>query len=215
MANQPAALVVNDTEVYKRPRRRPARKPPGMTKRDSSLKNRAIVRRNRALEMKIAGASYRQIASALAVSVRTAYQDVIRAAGLIEEDTARLAGKFRAIEGERLDFAHRQMMPLVAGQIAGTVKPGETGVVVPPDPVEVARVQAQAAGRITAISERRSKLFGLEAPVKLTATDATGTRRYDELSDEEIARQIQQKMALLGLPAMGPATPASSGEEDP
>lgn len=172
-------------------------------RREASRIMLAVVRRNEALKLKLKYASYRQIGQQLGVSNVQAREDVLRAAGEIELDTARHAEKYRAIEAARLDEASLAMVPLMHGQVPAKemlIGHGKRArrVVTPNDPVDVARVQTAAVQRITHLSARRSALLGLDAPIKITPTDPTGTRRYHDLTEEELERLLAQKTALLG-----------------
>lgn len=160
-----------------------------------------------ALEMRIKGLTYRQIGERLGVSYIWARELVFRASGELLLDDQRNVARLRAIEGERMDEVHRAMVPLLHGQLP--VAPEQP----PPDPLEVARVQALAAQRIVNASARRSALFGMDAPLKVSPTDPSGQRRYHELSDEELARLVAQRQALLAR--VWPTTPDASGPGTP
>ncbi len=128
---------------------------------------------------------------------------VYEACGEILVDEPRLVEKMRVIEDESLDEVKRLVLPLAYGQVPTRTKVVGRGkqartIAEPNDPVDVARVQVVAAKRLVEVSESRRKLYGMDAPQKVALTDPTGERRYGELTDDELTRLLQQKVALLG-----------------
>jgi DNA-binding CsgD family transcriptional regulator len=121
-------------------RRKPRNRPPG---EDAAKRDRAA----RALDLRIAGATYRQIGRQLEVSEKTAYFDVQEELGRLDAVVKAKAERLRDLEARRLD---QLTVALTAGVRAG-------------DPRAVA-----AAVRIM---ERRARLFGLDAPLKLAGDD--------------------------------------------
>lgn len=103
-------------------------------------------RKKNALELRLAGASYRDIAQALEVSPATALQDCKEA---LADIPAQQADEMRTVELSRLDRLQRAVWPrAVKGDL-------------------------QAVDRAIKIIDRRAKLFGLDAPqqVQITAND--------------------------------------------
>lgn len=103
-------------------------------------------RKRNALELRLAGASYRDIAQALEVSPATALQDCKEA---LADIPAQQADEMRTVELSRLDRLQRAVWPrAVKGDL-------------------------QAVDRAIKIIDRRAKLFGLDAPqqVQITAND--------------------------------------------
>lgn len=174
--------------------------------------------RHKAWEMKIKGMTFSQIGRLLGCSHVHAMNLVYEHGGeLIAQDKRNLP-LLRAVVNERLEESHRAMVPLQHGQIAGTrqvVGKGKDAkvVVVPPDPIEVAKVQTTATQRIVNIISRFAALNGLDAPLKVTPTDPTGERRYHDMSEEELERVIAEQEKLLGLPATINVTPEESSEQ--
>ncbi len=112
-------------------------------KRSDSKRIAAAERRIQALELRKAGASYRRIGEALGVAAVTAHNDVHRAlADLIAAQNSS-AKEYQALELERLDA-----MLLAVWTDASH---GHLG----------------AVDRVLRISERRAKLLGLDAPLKM------------------------------------------------
>lgn len=100
------------------------------------------VRGAKALELRIAGGSYRQIARQLGVGERTAYKDVQGELAKLDTVKAQLAERLRDVELERLDKATIALGPGVSGG----------------DP--------QAINALVRVMDRRAKLLGLDAPVR-------------------------------------------------
>ena len=107
-------------------------------------------RRVLALELRKAGSSYRQIATALAIDTHTAWADVASELAAIRELTVEQAQEVRALEIGRLDAMVAGLWPQVR---AGS----------PPAVTAAVRV-----------CERRSRLLGLDAPV-VTKSEHTGS----------------------------------------
>jgi DNA-binding CsgD family transcriptional regulator len=110
---------------------------------DAKTRERAA----RALDLRITGATYRQIAKALNVNEKTAYYDVQDELGRLDALTLKKAERYRDLETRRLD---QLTIALAAGIRAG-------------DPRAIL-----AAARLM---ERRAKLLGLDAPLQVTGAD--------------------------------------------
>jgi hypothetical protein len=101
----------------------------------------------KALDLRIAGATYRQIAAQLDVSEYTAYQDVQEELGRLDAVATKKAERLRDLEARRLDVLTVALSP--------GIRAGEPRAIV-------------AAVRVM---ERRARLFGLDAPQKITGPD--------------------------------------------
>jgi len=93
--------------------------------------------------LRIAGATYRQIAVQLAVNERTAYYDVQDELGRLDAVSTQKAERLRDLEARRLDGLTVALTPAI-----------RTG-----DP--------RAIGVAVRVMERRAKLFGLDAPQQI------------------------------------------------
>lgn len=122
----------------KRRRGHTDRRPPG---EDAKTRERAA----KALDLRIAGATYRQIGKSLAVSEKTAYHDV-------QDELARLDAIVKA-KAERLRDLEARRLDLWTVALSAGIKSG--------DP--------RAIGAAVRLSERRARLLGLDAPVTITA----------------------------------------------
>src|SRR3990172_2959972 len=100
-------------------------------------------RRVQALDLRLAGASYRQIALALGVGVKTAWLDVNRA---LREYLSEPSDQVRAAEVARLDRLFLAHWPKA---ISG---------------------DHQATYTVLAIMDRRARLLGLDAPKRVDIT---------------------------------------------
>ena len=103
----------------------------------------AAERRQKSLDLRIAGARYRQIGAQLGVSYQTAYRDVQAALGELATLQDRKAEKLRELELERCDKLTLALWPKAR---AGDEK---------------------AVRAIITVMDRRAKLLGLDAPTKL------------------------------------------------
>jgi hypothetical protein len=123
--------------------RRPRRARPGQLEAIAA-------RRVRALELRKAGAPYRQIATELGVDVHTAHADVGAELAALRETAGVEATELRELELERLDGMTAGLWP--------QVREGS-----PP-----------AVSAAVRVSERRSRLLGLDAPIA-TKNELTGS----------------------------------------
>jgi hypothetical protein len=123
--------------------------------------------RQRALELRKEGLSYRGIARELRVSISTAYDYVNDGWGRILDATDETRETLRAIEEENLDAMLARALP-IATKDNLTVVDVEYG---PDGPVEVrkdaAELQLKAMARVLQISQRQAQLRGLDAPTKV------------------------------------------------
>jgi len=125
----------------RRPRpKKPRNRPPG---EDAVKRERAV----KALDLRIAGATYRQIGAQLDVSEYTAYHDVQDELGRLDATLKEKAERLRDLEARRLDAL---TVSLHAGIRAG-------------DP--------RAVLAMVRVMDRRAKLFGLDAPTRIAGPE--------------------------------------------
>jgi hypothetical protein len=140
-----------------------------------------------ALELRADGASYRQIAERLGVSISTAWTCVERG---LDRTRREPADRLRVLEGERLDRLQDAAVQVLQARhvvvSGGKVVKGADG-----SPLVDHGPTLAAVRTLLAVQERRAKLFGLDAPVKVDAKLLT----IDEL-DRQIA-QVQAEMDAL------------------
>jgi hypothetical protein len=84
--------------------KRPRNRPPG---KDAAKRDRAV----KALDLRIAGATYRQIAAQLDVSEYTAYQGVQEELGRLDKVAKEKAERLRDLEARRLDVLTVALAP--------------------------------------------------------------------------------------------------------
>jgi transposase len=108
-------------------------------------------RRERAINLRIEGQPYREIAKLLGVSLSQARSDVEAVLERTREHADETAQRMRKISLERLDRLTRGLMP------------------------KADRGDSRAAEVIAKIEERRAKLVGMDAPEKRELTGADGT----------------------------------------
>ncbi|MCX7939932.1 MAG: helix-turn-helix domain-containing protein [Thermoflexales bacterium] len=113
---------------------------------------RAAARRAEALRMRIAGASYREIAAQLGVSHEAARQLVIKALEQVSDVSEELRAELRKLELERLDAMLRSLWQKVA---AGN---------------------ESAINTALRIMERRAKLAGLDTADKINISAEVVTK---------------------------------------
>lgn len=141
------------------------------TNKTSKAKSESLVRQKQALELRRMGMDYRDIAAAIGVSKSQAHRLVTHALAEVRDEIASETGALRAEELSRLN---RMLEGLWAKARRGDV---------------------YAVDRVLKISERRAKLLGLDAPVKLAHggdKDAPPIKHEDvtSLSDAELERII-------------------------
>jgi hypothetical protein len=110
----------------------------------------AAARRQKALDLRIAGARYRQIGAQLGVSYQTAYRDVQTALGELAALQAGKAEQLRELEVERCDKLTMALWP--------KARSGDE----------------KAVRAIVAVMDRRAKLLGLDAPTQLAHAGTNG-----------------------------------------
>lgn len=130
----------------------------------------SVERRDRALNLRLAGASYAQIGRELDIPRATAYKTVQTALQEIRDNYRETATEVMGVELARLDALTVMLWKKAAG--------GEPA----------------ATDRILRIMERRAKLLGLDAPTKIAPTDPTGESEYAGLSDDAL-RELAAKVA--------------------
>jgi hypothetical protein len=132
----------------------------------SPARVQAAVRRKEAIDYRLQGMTYREIAQELGVTPTRARQLVAEALAAIEKDTAESAEELRRLELDRLDQLQSGIWEDAAG---GNLK---------------------AVGAALKIMERRAKLMGLDAPVK--TVNSHGLTDLSNLSDEELTERCRR-----------------------
>ncbi len=143
------------------------------------------LRRNRAIQLRVEGWSYREIAEELKVSVSTAFGDVESVIERNRQEANENAEKARRIALQRIDVAVRGLMP------------------------DVRSGNARSAEVMAKLEERRAKLIGLDAPEKRELTGADGGP-LAVATPEAAARAVRELFGQHALSA--PTEPDPTGE---
>ncbi len=134
--------------------------------------------KRRALDLRVGGATYEQIAEALGCSVRTAWRYVQIALDESAAITKEAAEKVRRIEVRRLDGQLLALWPN--------------------------RADPQTAQAILKVSQRRSAILGLDAPLKIQAKGLAMTA----------AERAQQIAAILAAARARADSGAQAGDAE-
>lgn len=149
-----------------------------MSQQNGKVKTKGRLKLVRALELRSAGLSYRQIADALGVSRASAWRIVTRGLDELTAKCAEKAEQVKALELVRLDAMRVLLWP----------KRGDPRV----------------CDSLLRISERVARLHGLDAPQKIEATGAVQVEQSDpvpdltKLTDEEIGQLAKINKKLKG-----------------
>lgn len=130
----------------------------------------AAERERQAVSLRIAGATYAQIAERLGVTPPAVYKMVTKHLVEVAKHTADSAEQLRAIELQRLDALQAALW------------------------ADAMRGDEQKTDRVLKVMAQRAKLLGLNAPELFAPTDPTGKNEYTGLSDGE---RITKLAALL------------------
>ena len=147
-----------------------------------------------ALDMKVAGLPYREIAKRQGCDVHTAHDRVQRAlASIVPTDKVE---ELRKIENDRLNAAVLTCVEIISGRTVVEIEGREVAI------PHSAEERLAAVGRLTKLSERIAKLNGLDIPV-VQKVEVTTVDRLDE--------QIEQLMEELGRTGEGAAPGPAEG----
>lgn len=127
---------------------------------------RGIIHSRRALEMRLKGLPYTEIASALGVSQAWAYRLVAKELARQKELTSEKAMELIRLESLRLDELWKAVLPRC-----------QTG-------------EPRAIAAALAIMDRRARLLGLDAPVKSTSTVELELKEMSDSQLAEAARMV-------------------------
>lgn len=132
------------------------------------------VRQLRALDLRRAGYSYREIARETEVSLAQAFRDVKAMIDEYNKASIEVAGKVKKIQIERIDAMLRSVWPRAINE-DGKYKASE---------------QDAAIDRIDRLEDRRSKLEGNYAP---TRTESKVQHSLDDLLDQVEEDELDQE----------------------
>lgn len=143
-------------------------------------------RQQKAWDLFTAGATFLQVGAALGVSGKTAWTDVMRVKDSLPLVLRRDAELLRQRAMARLDTLTRTHWPT--------------------------KGRKDSADILLRTWKREAELCGLDAPVKITATDASGTRPYQSLSEDELSAEVMRLRGLLSDGTIDVA-PSRDGDE--
>lgn len=130
----------------------------------------------KALELRRAGASYRQIAKTLGVSLAMAHKYVKRGMSRLIERCRDEAEQVLLLELDRLDQMLMGLWPAAS------------------------KGNPQSVEKVLKIMERRAAMLGIDKPTKVAPTTPDGDGQYTpgNMSDEELNRRIAELAAKVG-----------------
>lgn len=147
-------------------------------------------RQHRAWKLFVAGATFEQIGDQLGVSNAQAWRDCVAFKEQLPLQGLKEAAVLTQRQLARLDGVHRTHWPN--------------------------RADRQSAQVLLDVYKREARLLGLDAPVKMTATDLTGTRPYGSETDEQLQARLRALLAEAGteaLPILDVAIVSGDGRE--
>lgn len=141
----------------------------------------------KALELRLAGKTYREIGEALDVCAFTASRYVSAAVAEVEDENADRAARLAARqERERnVQLARCDAMLSKLWARLEAHEPGRPGDV----------TSAQVAGQIIKVLDRQAKLLGLDAPTKVSPTDPTGKNPYLGMTRDQLLAEARAVLA--------------------
>ena len=111
------------------------------------------------------GATYSTLVAEFGISKTCVHNYIEDTRALLREETQDLAARERAVAIELLDNAIERIVPHINGQIR-IESENERGTVIT---VEEWQARIQACGALTKLLDRKAKLLGMDAPVKVEA----------------------------------------------
>ena len=140
----------------KKPKKRPA--PRRRTGKLATRSVEAAAKRKQALQLRMAGATFDEIAEAMSLTQRgVAYGLVKEALAETQREIREDADRYVAEEVTRLDRLIRAIWPLAIGRPAGISTTGLTPAVAP---------DLKAVAQVEKLIGRKSRLLGLDAPIR-------------------------------------------------
>jgi hypothetical protein len=156
------------------------------------------------MELRAAGATFRQIADQLGVSVATAWKCVDRGLTATRQEPGE---KLHALERERLDRLQAQATAILRTRHV-VIQGGKVVVDEHGRPYVDHGPTLNAIRTLLAVAERRAKLLGLDEPIRIDAKvslrlawERASEQEKTEILDAEIA-ELERELANRG-----PATP--------
>ena len=158
--------------VEEKPKPGRGRKPgdKGRLEAHKGAKEKRAARGLRAFQMRVDGKPLRAIAKELRCAVSTVHEDIETVVKELREQSVDLAAHERAVAVQQLDTAISYIMPHIRGSVdIRTVTPTAKGVKV--ITVEEWEARNKSISSLTKLIDRKSKLLGLDAPLKIEAPE--------------------------------------------
>lgn len=152
----------------------------------------------KALDLRVAGKTFPQIAKELGCSLGTAYGRVQQALAYSREAMASKGAEYRELEANRLNKLLESMWPVAIGEMQVLPKMDDEGNT--RKTIEEATLEGQqkAVDRVLKIMERRAKMLGLDAPAKTELTGKDGQpMQVHNVDPVELAKRIELLAAQL------------------
>lgn len=146
-----------------------------MAKPESKTSSRTLVAREReaeAVKLRESGASFEKIGKQLGVTTSGAYRAVARSLTRVIAQTSESAAQLRALELQRLDKLLLALWP------------------------RASKGDDAAVDRVLRVMERRAKLCGLDAPVRVSGPD-DGPIQTEHVSKRSDAQRIRTVVTLI------------------
>lgn len=154
----------------------------GKLEANKGMREGREIRTRKAFEMRCGGATIAQIALALGVAPSTVHEDIEEIRASLRNESLDLAAQEREVCLQQIDDAISAVIPHIRGDIEiETVKDGKKGPIV--ITVEAYEARMKAAGALTRLMDRKSKLLGLDAPVKVEPVAPTAQPPEEALAN--------------------------------
>src|SRR5690349_23451155 len=193
------------------------------TKAADSKLDEQLDREKKALQLRKAGASYRAIGEQLSISHEQVRRDVETALSYIRDDVEQDARKLRDLELARLDDDLLKLQDYINGERV-LVRDGSGNPVMRVDGSDylyetrrfAPATVLSAIDRKLKISERRSKLLGLDMPVKYEEvtwqSEVLALYKSEQITREQIEQELGHDLATELFKSAGlPLTTAREG----
>jgi len=166
----PPPAVVASPPVKKSP---PGRKPgdKGRLEANKGAREKQEAKARRAFDLRCAGWTIRAIAGDLHCAPSHVHECIERVRGQLRSESLDLAAQEREVMLQQLDLAISHVVPHIVGSIdIATIKEGKSGPVT--ITVEEYEARMKACSALSRLVERKSKMLGADAPVKVEASAA-------------------------------------------
>jgi len=155
-----------------------------------------VARQQKALDYRVTGMTYQQIADALGVTRPTAWKYVAAALDEVAKETFAKAAQLRELELARLDHLQREAERILRSKHVYVTQGGKI-VYDGEERLNDDAPTMQAINTVLRIMERRAKLLGLDQPTKIEQSGSLEVTTAYDLSKITDPDKVRQLMALL------------------